>query len=92
MTPMTLPRALAIAAVALLVGVGIDLLVDLPTGRSVLLGLGGCIALIAGPKWLGKVWLQRPEGYYEQERARRAAAATPDEAGSASAEGEAGHA
>lgn len=87
MTPMTLPRGLAIAAVALLVGVGIDLLVDLPTGRAVLLGLGGCVGIIVVSKWLGKVWLQRPEDYYERQRALRAG-----DAPSAHDDAEAGHA
>ncbi len=77
MTPMTLPRAIAIATVALLVGVGIDLLVGLPTGRAVLLGLGGCVGIIVVSKWLGKVWLQRPEDYYERERALRGGESGP---------------
>ena len=28
------------------------------------LGFVGCIAIVVVSKWLGKVWLQRPENYY----------------------------
>lgn len=32
------------------------------------LGLGGCVALVLGAKALGKQLLQRPEGYWSEER------------------------
>lgn len=67
-----LRRGLLIAAAAAVIGTSIDLAVGLPPGRAVALGLAGCVGIIIVSKWLGKVWLQRPEDYYEQERARRA--------------------
>lgn len=38
---------------------------DLPAWGS-LYGLASCIAIIKVSKWLGKLWLMRPEDYYDR--------------------------
>jgi hypothetical protein len=38
---------------------------DLPAWGSVY-GLAACVAIIVGSKVLGKVWLARPENYYDR--------------------------
>jgi hypothetical protein len=34
---------------------------ELPPGAVTVLGFVGCVLIIVVSKWLGKVWLQRPE-------------------------------
>jgi hypothetical protein len=57
-------------AVPVVVLVVIGVLVDLWTGYSpfpgyaALLGLVGCAGIIIVSKWLGTVWLQKPEDHY----------------------------
>jgi hypothetical protein len=38
---------------------------DVPAWGS-LYGLAACVAIIVGSKVLGKVWLARPENYYDR--------------------------
>jgi hypothetical protein len=58
--------ALRVTAVALVVGVFVDLLIGYSPfpGYGALLGLGGCVAIVLVSKWLGTALLQRPEDYY----------------------------
>jgi len=56
--------------VLVVVLVVIGVLVDVATGYSpfpgyaALLGLAGCAGIIIISKWLGKIWLQKPEDHY----------------------------
>lgn len=40
---------------------------DKVTGFSSILGFVSCVIIILGSKWLGKVWLQKEEDYYEKD-------------------------
>jgi hypothetical protein len=37
-------------------------------GFDFLYGMGGCAFIALGAKWIGKVFLEKPESYYEDER------------------------
>lgn len=58
--------AIRVTAVALVISVVVDWLVDYSRfpGYGALIGLGGCVAIILVSKWLGTTFLERPEGYY----------------------------
>lgn len=66
--------ALLIAVFAVTIGLEVFLAdlghAELPwhrvAGFDIAFGLGGCIAIIVGSKWLGKHFLQRSEDYYEK--------------------------
>lgn len=38
---------------------------DLIPGSYAAYGFVGCAAIIFVSKWIGKLWVQRPEGYYD---------------------------
>ena len=59
-------RLWLVIAVALVVGIGADVVVgeDLP-GFVAMFSFLGCIVIIVASRWLGKVLLQRREDYYE---------------------------
>lgn len=59
------PRALLLTAVALVVGVALDLLIGYSPfpGYGALLGLLGSVGIILGSRWLGRL-LARPEDHY----------------------------
>ena len=72
---MTRGRLLAVTAALAVVGVIVDLAMGAdPPGYAVTMGLGACIGIILVSKWIGKVWLQRPDpaALPEQEGARDA--------------------
>lgn len=61
-------RPVPVILIAVVIGLTVDLLMGAdPPGYAAALGLGGCIVIIVASKWLGKVWLQRPQDYYERQ-------------------------
>jgi cell shape-determining protein MreD len=61
-------RVWAVTAVAFVAGVVADLLLGAqPPGYMAAFAFLGCIVIIVASKWLGKIALQRPETYYEEE-------------------------
>jgi hypothetical protein len=63
--------ALIVTAVAVPLGIGLDLIIDYSPypGYGVSIGLLGCIAIIIGSKWVGKSLLDRPRDYYADDAA-----------------------
>ena len=62
-------RRVLVVSAALVVSIALDWVLDAePPGYAAAIGLGGCILIIIVSKWLGRVWLQRPEDYYERVR------------------------
>lgn len=58
-------RALPVIAVAVVVGLVLDVVVGYSApGYPAALGLGGCVLIIVASKWVGKRWLQKPQDYY----------------------------
>jgi hypothetical protein len=59
-------RPVPVIVVALLLGLGLDLVTGYSPfpGYGAALGLLGCSVIIVVSKWLGKVFIQRPEDYY----------------------------
>jgi hypothetical protein len=56
-------------AAALAVFVALDLVVRYARfpGYGALIGFGGCVVIVVVSKWIGKVLLERSEGYYEHD-------------------------
>ncbi len=63
--------ALTITAIAVPLGIGLDLVIDYSPfpGYGVVIGLLGCMAIIIGSKWVGKLLLDRPRDYYADDAA-----------------------
>jgi hypothetical protein len=59
-------RPVPVIAVALVIGIGLDLFTGYSPfpGYGAALGLLGCSVIIFVSKWLGQVFIQRPEDYY----------------------------
>lgn len=61
----TVRQLLILTTVLYVIAIGVDLGIgSSPTGFSATVGLGGCVALVLGAKWLGKRLLSRPDTYY----------------------------
>lgn len=63
-------RALLVTAVLLVVGILVDVVTGADSafpGYAASIGLFGCIVIIIGSKWLGKLFIQAPEDYYPQD-------------------------
>jgi hypothetical protein len=56
-------RAVAITAIAFVIGVGVDLLIGYSPvpGYGASIGLFGCIVIVVVSKWIGTALLERPE-------------------------------
>jgi hypothetical protein len=63
--------ALIVTAVAVPLGIGLDLVLDYSPypGYGASIGLLGCIAIIIGSKWVGKLLLDRPPDHYPDDAA-----------------------
>jgi hypothetical protein len=61
-----LRRPVPVIVIALVIGLGVDLLTGYSPfpGYGAALGLLGCSVIIYVSKWLGQVFIQRPEDYY----------------------------
>jgi hypothetical protein len=57
--------ALVVTGIALVIGLALDLLVGAsPPGYGALIGFAGCVVIIVVSKWLGSLFLARPEDFY----------------------------
>jgi hypothetical protein len=60
-----------VTGIAVPVGIGLDLVIGYSPfpGYGVVIGLLGCMAIIIGSKWVGKLLLDRPRDYYADDAA-----------------------
>jgi hypothetical protein len=63
--------ALLVTVIAVPVGIGLDLVIGYSPfpGYGVVIGLLGCMAIIIGSKWVGKLLFDRPPDYYPDDAA-----------------------